>query len=116
MSTVTIVLQEAPYGNEKAWNALRLSQGLLSAGSKVRIFLYADSVAAAKKGQSPPKGFYNIGEMLRGLIEKGVEVRSSVTCTKARGLAEEDFIEGAVVGKTLDLERWVEEGGPVMVF
>ena len=116
MSTVTIVLQEAPYGNEKAWNALRLSRGLLSAGSTVRIFLYADSVAAAKKGQSPPKGLYNIGEMLSGLIEEGVEVRSSATCTRARGIAEEDFIEGAEIGHTLDLERWVEEGGAVMVF
>ncbi len=116
MSTVTIVLQEAPYGNEKAWNALRLSQGLLSAGSTVRIFLYADSVVAAKKGQSPPKGYYNIGEMLSGLIGRGVEVRSCITCTKARGLTQEDFIEGAKVGKTLDLARWVEEGGPVMVF
>ncbi len=116
MSTVTIVLQEAPYGNEKAWNALRLSEELLSAGSKVRIFLYADSVVAAKRGQSPTKGFYNIAEMLKGLIDKGVEVRSCITCTKARGLTEDDFIEGAVVGKTLDLARWVEEGGPVMVF
>jgi uncharacterized protein involved in oxidation of intracellular sulfur len=116
MSTVTIVLQEAPYGNEKAWNALRLSQGLLSAGRAVRIFLYADSVVAAKKDQSPPKGYYNIGEMLSGLIGKGVEVRSSITCTRARGFSQEDFIDGAVAGKTLDLARWVEEGGPVMVF
>jgi sulfur relay (sulfurtransferase) complex TusBCD TusD component (DsrE family) len=116
MSTVTIVLQEAPYGNEKAWNALRLSQGLLSAGSKVRIFLYADSVLAAKKGQDTPKGYYNIGDMLKSLIDRGVEVRSCITCTKARGLTEEDFIEGAVVGKTMDLAHWVEEGGPVMVF
>ncbi len=116
MSIVTIVLQEAPYGNEKVWNALKLSRGLISAGSTVRIFLYADSVAAAKKSQSPPKGFYNIGEILSGLIEEGVEVRSSITCSKARGIAEKDFIEGTEVGHTLDLERWVEEGGPVMVF
>ncbi len=116
MSTVTIVLQEAPYGNEKAWNALKLSRGLLSAGSTVRIFLYADSVVAAKKDETPPKGHYNIGEMLSGLIGRGVEVRSSITCTKARGFGQEDFIEGARVGEKTDLARWVEEGGPVMVF
>ncbi|MDP2690072.1 MAG: DsrE family protein [Deltaproteobacteria bacterium] len=116
MKMVTIVLQDAPYGNEKVWNALRLSQALLSVGSKVRIFLYADSVTAAKKGQSPPKGYYNIGEMLSALIERGVEVRSCLTCTNARGLAQEDFIEGAVVGKTIDLARWVAEGGQVMTF
>lgn len=116
MNTVTIVLQDAPYGNEKVWNALRLSQALLTTGTKVRIFLYGDSVVSAKKGQSPPKGFYNIGEMLKGLIEKGVEVRSCLTCTNARGLEPEDLVEGAVIGKTIDLARWISEGGQVMVF
>ncbi len=116
MPVVTIVLQDAPYGNEKVWNALRLSQALVSVGSKVRIFLYGDSVSAAKKGQSPPKGYYNVGDMLAALIEKGVEVKSCLTCTSARGLAQEDFIEGALIGKTIDLARWVHEGEKVMVF
>ena len=116
MNTVTIVLQDAPYGNEKVWNALRLTQALLTTDTKVRIFLYADSVTAAKKGQNPPKGFYNVGEMLKALIDKGVEVRSCLTCTSARGLVQDDFVEGAVVGKTLDLARWVAEGGQVMTF
>jgi len=116
MTPVTIVLQDAPYGSEKIWNALRLSRALLSAGSKVRIFLYADSVTAAKKDQAPPKGFYNVAEMLCDLITRGVEVRSCLTCTRARGLCQEDFIEGAVIGKTMDLANWVAEGGQGMVF
>lgn len=116
MGMVTIVLQDAPYGNEKVWNALRLSQALVSVGSQVRIFLYGDSVAAAKKGQNPPKGYYNIGDMLKALMEKGVEVRSCLTCTNARGLTQDDFLEGAVVGKTIDLARWIHEGGQVMTF
>jgi len=57
-----------------------------------------------------------VGEMLEKLIKKGVEVRSCLTCTSARGLTQEDFVEGAVVGKTIDLARWVSEGGQVMVF
>ncbi len=116
MNTVTMVLQDAPYGNEKVWNALRLTEALLTTGTKVRIFLYGDSVTAAKKGQNPPKGFYNISEMLKAAIDKGVEVRSCLTCTRARGLAQEDLVEGAVIGKTIDLARWVSEGGQVMVF
>lgn len=116
MNTVTIVLQDAPYGSEKMWNALRLSQALLTLGNKVRIFLYGDSVTAAKKGQNPPRGYYNIGDMLGELIEKGAEVRSCLTCTNARGLTQDDFIEGAVIGKTIDLARWVSEGGQVLNF
>ncbi|MDH4226490.1 MAG: DsrE family protein [Deltaproteobacteria bacterium] len=116
METVTIVLQDAPYGNEKMWNALRLVEALLTEDVKVRIFLYGDSVSAAKKGQSPPKGYYNVGEMLSALIKKGAEVRSCLTCTRARGFTQEDFIEGAVVGKTIDLARWVKDSSKAMVF
>ncbi len=116
MNTVTMVLQDAPYGSEKVWNALRLSRALLSAGSKVRIFLYADSVTSAKRGQNTPKGFYNIEDMLKDLLSRGVEVKSCITCTSARGMTQEDFIEGAVVGKTMDLAHWISEGGQVMVF
>lgn len=116
MNTVTIVFQDAPYGSEKMWNALRLSEALLVTGSKVRIFLYGDSVTAVKKGQRPPKGYYSIEDMLSQLISKGVEVRSCLTCTNARGLTQEDFIEGAVIGKTIDLARWINEGGQVLTF
>jgi len=116
MNRVTIVLQDAPYGNEKAWNALRLSEALLTEGVSVRIFLYGDSVSIGKKGQKPPEGFYNIGEMLEKLIKKGVEVRSCLTCTRARGFTQADYIDGLTIGKTLDLARWVKEEGKVMVF
>jgi len=117
MSTkVTIVLQDAPYGNEKVWNALRLSQAFITTGVGVRIFLYGDSIFSAKKGQTTPTGYYNIGEMMADLIKKGSEVRACLTCSKARGIAQEDFIDGAVIGNTMDLANWIKEGGQVMVF
>ncbi len=116
MKKVAIVLQDAPYGNEKSWNALRLAEAMLTGGMHVRIFLYGDSVLVAKKDQAPPKGFYNIGEMLAKLVHKGAEVVSCYTCTKARGLGQEDFIDGARVGKTLDLARWVKDSDNVLVF
>ena len=59
MDKVTIVFQDAPYVNEKVWNALRLSEALLAVGTGVRIFLYGDSVVAAKNGQTTPTG-YNV--------------------------------------------------------
>lgn len=114
--TVTIVLQDAPYGNERVWNALRLSQAFQTTGTSVRIFLYGDSVIAAKKGQTTPTGYYNIAEMLEALIKKGAEVKACLTCCRARGVTQDDYIEGAVVGKTLDLAHWVNEDGQVLVF
>lgn len=85
---VTIVLQDAPYGNEKVWNALRLGQALISTGVGVRIFLYGGSILSAKKGQAPPTGYYNIGEMMTELIKKGSEVKACLTCSKGRGITQ----------------------------
>jgi sulfur relay (sulfurtransferase) complex TusBCD TusD component (DsrE family) len=116
MQTVTIILQDAPYGNEKNWNALRLTQAMLVEGMKVKIFLYGDSVVMAKKGQQTPKGFYNLEEMIKDLLSKGVEIRSCITCTKARGLTQDDYVEGTVVGMTIDLARWIKDSDKVLNF
>ena len=52
LETITMILQSAPYGDEKVWNALRLAKALITAtvGMKVNVFLLGDSVTAAKKG------------------------------------------------------------------
>ena len=89
---------------------------MLTEGESVNIFLYGDSVTMGKKGQKLPKGFYNLEEMLKNLIARGVEVRTCITCTRARGFVQEDFIEGVKVGKTLDLARWIKEGRQVLMF
>ena len=119
METLTMILQSAPYGNEKIWNAFRLAQSLItsSIGMKVNIFLTGDAVATAKKGQKPPKGYYNLEHMLQGLIRKNVKVVSCVTCITSRGLNQNELIEGVVVGSTVgDLAKWVKESQKVLSF
>jgi uncharacterized protein involved in oxidation of intracellular sulfur len=57
LETLMIILNMAPYGDEKAYNALRMTKALLSAAAeiKVNIFLLGDVVVAAKKGQKTPE-------------------------------------------------------------
>jgi uncharacterized protein involved in oxidation of intracellular sulfur len=120
METLTMILQSPPYGDERVWNALRLAQALTSSaiGMKVNIFLLGDAVATAKKGQRPPDGFYNLEKMLTELIQqRNVTVVACVTCISARGLTQEDLVEGARVGTTVgDLARWVKESPKVLSF
>ncbi|NIO36801.1 hypothetical protein GTO27_03760, partial [Candidatus Bathyarchaeota archaeon] len=88
LETITMILQSAPYGNERIWNGFRLARALTTAAirMKVNIFLTGDAVTTAKKGQKPPKGHYSLEEMLKELIRQGVNVTACSTCTAARGL------------------------------
>ncbi len=67
-----IIINDGPYGNERAYNALRLALNLVKRPeSTVRVFLIGDGVACAKLGQKTPDGFYNIERMLKSLARRG---------------------------------------------
>lgn len=76
MKQLTIVIQDAPYGSEKAYNALRYASALLVNGLVVKAFLLADGVGVAKRNQKTPAGYYNTADMLSDLITKGVQVKT----------------------------------------
>ena len=76
MQQITIILNDPPYGTEKAYNALRYASALVGVGVSVNIFLLADGTAAGKRGQKTPTGYYNVADMLRELIAKGVKVKT----------------------------------------
>ena len=73
LETVTMIVGSSPYGDERIWNALRLAEALSCSSAKVgiNIFLIGDAVNAAKKGQKPAKGFYNIEKMLADIVKVG---------------------------------------------
>jgi len=94
---ILIVINDPPYGSERAYNALRLARALKkrSAEDDVTVFLMADAVTAAKAGQKTPDGYYNIGRMLKGVIAGKGQVLPCGTCMDARGLAESEVVKGA---------------------
>ena len=52
MSSILFVVNDAPYGNERAYNALRLAGSLAAKEDvHVRVFLMADAVGCAKDHQ-----------------------------------------------------------------
>src|SRR4030067_2260208 len=106
METMTFIINDAPYGTERPWNALRLAGALIAIKQKVNIFLLGDSVAIAKKGQKTPTGYYNLAQMLGEMVKAGADVRACGTCLTARGIKEDELVEGGAVGKMLDIARW----------
>lgn len=73
---ITFILNEAPYGTEKSYDALRLALSLTRQNQPVQIFLQADAIFCALKKQNTPPGYYNIGRMITGLIKRGVNVNT----------------------------------------
>jgi uncharacterized protein involved in oxidation of intracellular sulfur len=66
------IINDGPYGNERAYNALRLALNLVKRPeSTVRVFLIGDGVACARQGQKTPDGFYNVERMLKSLARRG---------------------------------------------
>ncbi|MDO8447652.1 MAG: DsrE family protein [Rhodoferax sp.] len=116
MSSLLFILNDAPYGNERAYNALRLAGALASKeGQHVRLFLLADAVGCAKAGQKVPEGYYNIQLMLGKVLRNG-EVALCGTCMDARGIAESEVIEGAKRSTLAQLADWTVEADKVLVF
>ena len=99
LTKTLLIINDAPYGTEKAYNALRLAMTLQKehAGAEIRIFLMGDAVACAMPGQATPTGYYNIERMLKAVIGKGAQVKTCGSCTEARGLKELRLIEGVEV-------------------
>lgn len=118
MDPITIIINDAPYGVERPWNALRLALTLNSAAikSKVNVFLLGDAVFLVKKGQSPPQGYYNLEKLLTDLIRQGGNIQACGTCLKARGLSQEDLVEGVEIGAMMELAKWVTESRGVLSF
>lgn len=70
--TILFIINDAPYGNERPFNALRLALNLMKrSGVKIQVFLTADGVFCARKGQKTPQGYYNVERMVRALAQRG---------------------------------------------
>lgn len=72
VKNMLLIINNAPYGDERPFNALRLALNLAKRPLvKIRIFLTADAVLCARKGQKTPAGYYNIETMIKSLARRG---------------------------------------------
>lgn len=115
---ILLIINDAPYGSEKAYNALRLAMTLQKEhpNVEVRIFLMADAVFCALPQQKTPDGYYNIERMFKGLANKGAAIKACGTCADARGIRSIQFIEGVEISTMSQLAQWVVEADTVLTF
>jgi uncharacterized protein involved in oxidation of intracellular sulfur len=115
---ILILINDAPYGTEKAYNGLRLAMALQKdhPNVAVHIFLMADAVACALPRQNTPQGYYNIERMLKSVLAKGGKVKACGTCADARGTRDLQLIDGVDVSTMAELAQWSVEAEKVFAF
>jgi len=118
MSTILIIVNDAPYGTEKPYNALRLGNQVLKdhPESSVNIFLLADAVTCGLANQKTPDGYYNIGRMLKMFIRKGGQVKTCGTCMDARGMTELTLETGISRSNMTEFAQWTIDADRVISF
>ena len=113
-----IIINDAPYGTEKAYNALRLAMQVQKdyQNAEVRIFLMTDAATCALPNQNTPNGYYNIERMLKSIISKGGKVKICGTCADARGIKNIPLIDGCQISTMAQLAAWTMDSDKVLVF
>ena len=112
------ILNDPPYGTERTYNALRLALALArkDPAAAITLFLMADAVVAAKKGQNTAQGFYNVERMLKPFAAGGHRILLCGTCMDARGLTEAELVEGASRSSMDELAGATLAADKVLVF
>lgn len=111
-----LILNDPPYGTERSYNGLRLAGSLGKAeGNEVDVFLMADAVFCAKARQKTPDGYYNLERMLKPIVRKG-DLLLCGTCMDARGMSENELVEGARRSTMVELTERTMAADKVLVF
>jgi len=112
-----LIINDPPYGTERAYNALRLAISLAKRdGEEARLFLMADAALCAKSGQTLPQGYYSLERMLKVFRAKGGDIGVCGSCMDARGLKDEELLDGAYRSSMEELTDWTIWADKVLIF
>ena len=119
MQKILIIINDAPYGTEKAYNAVRLAMNTIKyhkENVEIKIFLLADAVFCALPNQKTPDGYYNVERMLKYVLKRGGEIKACGVCAEARGIDKIQFIEGIPLSNMEEFSQWTVECDKVITF
>ncbi len=106
MSCLLRILNDPPYGTERAYEAPQLALLKKRPEPEMRVFRVGDCAACAEAGQAVPRGDYNVELMLKSLAERGTVVGALGTCMDARALRYEKFLERAKRSSLDAMTEW----------
>jgi len=114
---ILLIINDPPYGTERCFNAFRLALALLKDEEEpeISVFLMADAVVCAKAGQKTPDGYYNLEQMIKGVVRHAKVVLCG-NCMDARGIEDGELVAGATRGTMPQLAELTLAADKVLVF
>ena len=115
-----VVLITCGLDDEKMSVAWSISNGAISSGLDVTVFLTAAAVDSVRKGAAdkinpnpldPP-----VGEMIRNLMSNGGKVLVCPPCAKVRGYSEDDLLDGIVITGSAAIHTLIQKGAATLSF
>jgi len=119
MEKILFIVNDAPYGTEKAYNAFRLAMNTIKYHKEqveIKIFLLADAVFCALPKQKTDDGYYNIERMLKYVLKRGAKVKACGVCAEARGIDKIQLQEGIELSNMEEFAKWTVECNKVLTF
>ena len=113
---ILIILNDAPYANEKSYNGIRTGLQLLNQikDIEVNIYLFSDAVGCATKNQNPSTTKYNAGELISELIKKGAKIKLCKSCLDTRGNGV--IIDGVEISNMTEYADWILKSNKIITF
>ena len=104
---ILMILQGPAYGDERAYNGLRLATSLAKRdGVSVRVFCFGDAVGCAIAGQKLPDGYYHLDRMLTSAARQGAEIGLCGSCMDARGITNDMIVDTARRSSLDEVTDW----------
>ena len=102
-----VILQGPAYGDERAYNGLRLAGSLAKRDDvEVKVFCFGDAVGCAVAGQQVPNGYYHLDRMITSAAHHGAEIGLCGSCMDARGITDAMVIDDAQRSSLDEVTDW----------
>lgn len=119
MGTLVIHASRGPEDPERATLPFVLGNNAAVAGQEAVILLTIEAVHLATKGGADgvhKEGLPPLAEIMAEYVANGGAIWACQSCTKPRGIGEEQLIEGARIGTSMEVVELLARGAASFTF
>ena len=119
-NTFCVTITESKTNGDKATLGFVVANAALGSDKDTMVFLSADGIWAAVKGEvdkiDEGQPFAPLKELVDKFVANGGKIMVCSPCMKKRGITEDMLVEGSVPAGGAVLVEWLSEGSPCVAY